>query len=285
MIRYYKACIAGERHIEANITCQDACHIVIREDGIAFAACADGVGSKRYADIGARIATERSVEYCAVNHHTDAKPDDKLVIMREAFWEAFADILAEAKTANNPYDQYNTTLCLAIFDGDNLWYGQSGDSGLVVLKQNGEYIPVTQQQRDEDGNVFPLRIGPTFWKIGKVDAPISGAMLMTDEVWDQIVPSLLRNEDVNINVALAKKFMDRIEDEPTQIATLKAAAGEYLKNYPHLLPDDDKTIVVLYNPEKPARRLDEKYYAPPDWYVLWERAYRQLYGGEEAQEG
>lgn len=281
MIRYYKVCIAGERHMELSIPCQDACHVVMREDGVAFAACADGAEGKRHADAGAHIAVEHAVAYCVANYYTNAKPEEKLIVMREAYWEALTDILKEAETTGNPYDQYDTTLCLAIFDGDDLWYGQSGDSGLVILKQSGEYVTVTQQQRDEEGCAFPLRIGPTFWQFGKVDAPVSGAMLMTDWVWDQVVPPLLRNEAVNINVALAKSFIDRTEDKPSQIASLEATATEFLRNYHHLL-DDDKTSVVLYNPKKPAARLDNEYYVLPNWYEIWDRSCKQLFREEES---
>lgn len=277
MIRFYKANMAGPSHIDQDIPCQDSCFILTREDGIVAAACADGLGSERYSDVGSRIAAETAVTYCAKHYSCDMTLEEAKQMMKTAFVQAYQAVLAEANQAGNSEDEYDTTLCLALYDGKRVRYGQSGDSGMAILLENGEYQPVTVQQRDSEGYVFPLCSGPEMWEFGETDQPVSAVMLMTDGVWEQICPPLLRCQERKINIALARKFMERDEIEEAEIRALEAAAASYLEKYPRRLLDDDKTIVVLYNPERPAKKREDAYYKEPDWKMLCEHAKKRLY--------
>ena len=58
---------------------------------------------------------------------------------------------------------------------------------------------------------------------------------------------------------------------------LEDAARSYLENYPRRLLDDDKTIVVIYNPLQPAKRMPAEYYEAPNWVALQEEAKAKLY--------
>lgn len=277
MIRYYTANMAGPYHLDNGLPCQDSFYITRDNNGVVYASAADGLGSESNSDDGSRIASQKSCDYCMEHYKSGMHFSEVKKIMNNAFVNAYKAVLEEAQTAGNSPDEYDTTLCMVIFDDGHVFYGQSGDSGILALMKSGEYVPLTTQQRDEDGYVFPLCSGPSMWVFGEVEAPVSSVMLMTDGVWEQICPPLLRNHDVKINVALASRFMDRHETSLRSVKALEEAASRYLENYPRRLLDDDKTIVVIYNPLQPAKKMPSEYYKAPDWASLQEAAKANLY--------
>lgn len=284
MTRYYTANMVGPYHLDNDIPCQDSYFVSQKENGVICAACADGLGSELFSDVGSRIASKVAVEYCAEHYVNGQTFEEVKRIMNNAYVYAYKAVLEEAQNTGNPCDEYDTTLCLVIYDNCHVYYGQSGDSGIVALLQSGEYVPVTAQQRDEDGYVFPLCSGPNKWVFGEVEGRVSSVMLMTDGVWEQICPHILHNRENKVNVALASKFMDRRETGLKTIRALEEAAYQYLKDYPRRLLDDDKTIVVIYNPFKPAKKMPDEYYRAPDWEALHEEAKANLYGAETSDE-
>ena len=277
MIRYYTANMAGPYHLDNGIPCQDSFFIKRDNKGVVYASVADGLGSESNSDEGSRIASQKSCDYCMERYKSGMPFSEVKKIMNNAFVNAYKAVLEEAYATGNSPDEYDTTLCMVIYDDGHVFYGQSGDSGILALMKSGEYIPLTIQQRDEDGYVFPLCSGPSVWAFGETEAPVSSIMLMTDGVWEQICPPLLRNRDVKINVALASRFMDRNENSRKSVKALEEAASRYLENYPRKLLDDDKTIVVIYNPHQPAKKMPADYYKAPDWVSLQEVAKANLY--------
>lgn len=265
MIRCIKACMAGPYHLDKGLPCQDSLYVYDREDGAVIAAVADGLGSQKYSDIGSRVASEIAVGFCVEHFAKGMTFQEARKIMKNAFVYAYQAVLREAASIGEFGDQHDTTLCLAIWDGGSVFWGQAGDSGMVALMKSGEYVPVTVQQRTEEGYVFPLCSGPEKWAFGEIAEEVSALMLMTDGVWENIVPPDLSDEEQKMNVALARLFMDRKEDQPEEIAALESSMQTYLENFPRHLLDDDKTAIILYNPDTPATRLDDAYYQPPDW--------------------
>lgn len=277
MIRYYSVNMAGPYHIDNEIPCQDSFYVSYNDCGTYFAASADGLGSELFSEIGSRIAAKVSVEYCRDKYIEGMTFSEVRSIMNNAFVYAYKAILNEAKEANNPDDEYDTTLCLVIFDNGHVYFGQSGDSGIVALLNDGHYIQLTRQQRDEDGYVYPLCSGPNMWEFGELDGCASSVMLMTDGVWEQICPRVIKDESVNINVPLARMFMDRSESSPEEIEQLAEAAYKYMEAYPRRLLDDDKTVVVLFDPDNRASTLDPDYYSAPNWENIHKKSKQNLY--------
>lgn len=267
VIVYYKVNMAGPYHEKQNIPCQDSFAIKIGKDGCFIAAVADGLGSELYSDIGSYVAAHKSVGYCAEKIKKGMSFDEIKKIMNNAFVYAYKACLEKAADDENSPDEYDTTLCLAIYDGEKLYYGQSGDSGLVVLLQNGEYRRVTSQQRDAEGRVFPLCWGPEKWEFGYLDKPVSGLMLMTDGVFEQICPPMMKSYEMDINILLAEKFINRF-DCAEKISSLEEAAYKYLENYPESHLNDDKTVIVMMNTDLIPERQDDSYYQGPDWDAI-----------------
>ncbi len=271
----YKSNMAGPYHVENGLPCQDS-FAIFRNDAFSVLAVADGLGSELYSDVGASVAAQTAVEYCSERVTEGMEFADIKKLMNNALVSAYKAVLTKAAEDGNDSDEYDSTLCLAVYDGEHLCFAQSGDSGLVALLENGEYYRVTTQQRDEEGRVFPLCWGPEKWEFGYVDSPVSAFMLMTDGVFEQICPKLMRKRDVEINIPLARRFLDRFDCTEEDVPELEKAVHEYLEHYPRHLLDDDKTVVVLINPERKPAVKDEAYYAIPNWKAMREEAERKL---------
>lgn len=277
MILSYKANMAGPYHIEKGIVCQDSLALETGRDGFVIAAVADGLGSELYSDIGSAVAAGAAVHFCAERIDGTMPFAAIRAVLQNALICAHQAVVSRAEADGHDRNEYDTTLCLCAYDGEHLYYAQSGDSGMIVLLEDGRYRRVTTQQRDADGCVFPLCWGTEKWEFGVVEAPVSAVMLMTDGVFERLCPPILRRRETDINIPLARNFLDRFDCTPDTLPALEAAACAFLESYPRDLLDDDKTIVVLLNTDRPAAVLGEDYYAAPDWAALQADAARRLW--------
>jgi len=275
MLKSYSVCMAGAYHVAQGIGCQDS-YAIAHTKKLTIGAVADGLGSKMFSDVGSKIASASAVDYCKKHCRGQLGTDEILDIIKDSFIVSYKKVWTEAARAGNLADEYDTTLSIVLYDGETLWYGHSGDSGIVVLLETGEYQAVTKQQRDADGGVYPLCAGPEIWEFGKVEK-VSGVLLATDGVLEQICPPILK-ENGNINVAFTQQFMEYHEiTKKKDIKKIEEAAYNYLKNYPVHLLNDDKTLVVIYNPENAPNKQHEDYYKMIDWKSLYEEVALKLY--------
>lgn len=289
MIYAYGITLDGTYHIKNSIVCQDAHAIEKCSDDMVIAAVADGLGSEDHSDVASRIAADTSTDYCKQNITESSSSGDILEIIKKSFTKAQRTIEKEVETQNHSIDQYDTTLTLAVFINDTLFYGHSGDSGIVALTTEGLYEKVTEQQRDEDSRVFPLFFEDK-WIFGQFDKNVCSVFLATDGILETLFPYLIRNESIKIHVNLARFFMDNralcIDKEGEN--PVKARIEEFLKNIPDEQVNDDKTVVVLVNSSIESKLQPDDYYKEPDWTELrrrhddeWKRAaYPHLFKSE-----
>jgi serine/threonine protein phosphatase PrpC len=251
----------GAHHVKHNIPCQDAHKIIAHTDDIVIAAVADGLGSEEHSDIASKIAVKVSTAYCT-KHITSFSTCEKICnVIEHSFRLAQNKIEKKARSNEHGIEQYDTTLTLVVVIGDTLYYGHSGDSGIIVLTDAGLYEQVTEQQRDEEGRVFPLfredrRI------FDRYEKEVACVLLATDGLFETLIPMCLRDDPVKIYVKLARFFMDnrylRI-DELGENA-VRSRIEEYVDAIPVEQVDDDKTVVVLVN-------TDVSYVLDPAEYV------------------
>lgn len=290
MIYAYGITQQGTYHVKKGIVCQDAHRIIKCGGSCAVAAVADGLGSEEHSDIAAKLAVTTAAEYCAERADPGATDEQLLQVIRDSFALAQQNIERTAADNGHDPDQYDTTLSLAILRRGTLYYGQSGDSGIVALTAQGLYKKVTQQQRDEEGRVFPLYFGDERWVFGTFPEPVASVLLATDGMLETLFPVYIRSEPVSIYVALARYFMDpgslRIGEAGEDAARQKIEA--FMAGIPDEQVNDDKTVAVLIDPEVEVRPQPPAYYAEPDWDQLkrkyqesWRRAaYPHLYEEE-----
>lgn len=259
----------GDYHVKNNTVCQDAHFIKKINDNFIIGAVADGLGSEKHSDVASKIASEISVNYCAQNISESCDESTILSIIKQSFSVALRSINDKAAEAGHEVDEYDTTLALAVFINDTVYYGHSGDSGIVVLGINGQYEALTEQQRDEYGYVFPLCSGEDVWVFG-LKKNVTSVLLATDGMLDIFFPSLLVFEENPIYVALVKRFMDNevlcFEDRGEDMVV--AMMEKYIASIPADQVNDDKTVVLLLNPKFKPTRQANAYYQVPDWNAL-----------------
>lgn len=290
MIFYYGVTQQGTYHIEHDIVCQDAHYCKVVNEHYAVAAVADGLGSEKYSDLASKIASEKSVLYCIENIKETDDEDAILDVVKKSFAVALEEIYKAADAAKQERDQYDTTLALVVYLNQNIYFGNSGDSGIVVLNKNGTYEAIAEQQRDENNYVFPLCFGEEKWVFGK-KTEVASVLLATDGLFETLFPFLLQNEQVKIYVSLAHYLMNEeclnFQKEGAEVVQKKMEA--FVSNISGKQVNDDKTLLVLLDTSVVAERMPEEYYATPDWSALKRKhdeafrraAYPHLYKDEE----
>ncbi len=281
MIYTYQASVAGPYHIKHGIPCQDACYVAYGSDGIVVAAVADGLGSELHSDVGATIASEIAVNHCAENIAVGMMKEEVLAVIKESFERAYKAVVAVARAEAvpaeiYPEDEYDCTLCLAVFHGTKLYYGQSGDSGMIARLVNGAYVRVTEQQRDAYGRVYPLAFGDTYWKFNSLDGDVSSVMLMTDGLWEELCPaSLTGNGTSAVDEAMAKQYLNLDNVKKQDLPVLENMVKSYLEKYPEEFIDDDKTLVVMFHEKRTSPIYDKLYQVTTDFLCKaldWKRS-------------
>lgn len=291
MIYAYGVTQQGTYHVKNNIVCQDSHRIIKCNESMAIAAVADGLGSEMYSDTASKIAVDFTTKYCAERITSETVEDEILKIIKEAFTLAQQKIEETAEQNGHELDQYDTTLSLAVLRDSELFFGHSGDSGIVALNMDGSYEKVTEQQRDEENRVFPLYFGEEKWIIRKYEKQVASVFLATDGMLETLFPIYLREEPISIYVALARFFMDAkiLNIEADGEETVQNRISTFIEKIPDAQVNDDKTVAVILNTDNKPALMAEDYYKEPDWKELkrkreekWKRlAYPSLYNDEQ----
>ena len=71
---------------------------------------ADGVGSAKSSDIGAKIAVEKAGEYCSENINSGMNLDQQLQVLKDSFSYALNSINQYATENNAQIEDFDTTL-------------------------------------------------------------------------------------------------------------------------------------------------------------------------------
>lgn len=281
MLHTYGASVVGPWHAEAGVPCQDSNASWVSEDGtLAAAAVSDGLGSELHSDVGSEVASRVAVDYCAEHARPGADAQETIEVLRGAYRAAYLAVLDCAAEMGEPAGEFDATLSLVLLDGDRLFWGQSGDSGIVAGMTDGTYVLVTSKQRDGEGRVYPLCFD-TCWDFGVLEGAAT-ALLCTDGVLEGMIapPVLAANSDCPIDRSKARMFLHPLADDAKHLDEVQRQVVAYLESYPRDLIDDDKTVVVVFDDERFPESQPEDYYAEPDYEAILERAYQNLYRGD-----
>ncbi len=284
MVYSYGFSQTGLAHEKNGTVCQDAHSIDTKKNGICIAAVADGLGSEAHSDISSQMVSMKAVEYCAEKITPDMS-DEVLDIIKESF--EYSWNLVEKYVEDNHEDilQYDTTLSLCVLINGRLYFGHSGDGGIIAMTDEGKFVPLTKQQRDEDGHVFPLCFGPEYWFFNKADYKVVSVLLATDGIYELFFPIYIRGREISSYNALIKFFIDPYPFVLSEVNNeeLINKRKDYLLNLPEDVVSDDKTIVVLIDGDIPYKLQDDSYYSEPNWEELiteWRQQYNQSAYGE-----
>lgn len=283
MIGHYGLSVVGTSHAaQAGGACQDAHAIRTLPEGWVVAAIADGVGSASQSATGARIASDMAVqtieERCPPLWDAHVLSD----VVKDAFHEALRGVLVEAEREGLPASEYDTTLTVVVYNGEEVVYGHVGDSGVVALKPTGDFARITEAQKGEEFNtVVPLRAGPGSWVFRTLSEPVCGLLMMTDGVLDVACPWILARTGQPVFVGYVRPFIDANIMKArgdAEFRQLEEEIAEFLSGDRSRLISDDKTVVGLVNTAIVPEVKAAEYYEDPDWPELRRAHELKLYG-------
>ena len=174
----------GTLHLKQDLPCQDAHAYRVLPDGRLLAAVADGAGTARRAEEGARCATDRAVAWLAAAlERPPADEEEWRAAMLGAFGHA-RDALAEAAAAENlPLREFSATLTCAVATEDRLIVGQIGD-GVAVARDGADTLFTTiRPRRGEYANEAAFLTMPGLLdhvEVAIVPRPVAALAITTD---------------------------------------------------------------------------------------------------------
>jgi serine/threonine protein phosphatase PrpC len=262
LILYCGISVQGESHKEKGVVCQDW-NEIYENEGIIFAAVADGLSSSLHSDLASHEAAKFSVDYCVKRITKKSSEDNIMAVIKEAFEETQFHIRRKAKEMHYELDDVDTTLCLVIFFDGDIYYGQAGDSGIIGLREDGCFDRVTQIVPDTDGKVDPLCTSSE-WKFAKYAHKVRALLLVTDGIWKMLVNPLLADQQYPLDHELLNYYMNH----KNLMTISKKELDEWVENNiadlsPALVDNDDKTMVVLIDTERVLNKQNDDYYRWP----------------------
>lgn len=261
-ITYWGFSQRGESHIKNELPCQDRCKVLVLNGvcPIIIAAIADGVGSCALSHYGASIATETSTEFLKkeLNSHTDGKLEDKLVgdLLRGAMRCAYDAVKRSAEEMEQLEYSFQSTLTIALYDGNTLYISHAGDDGVVVITDDGKLELVTTRIKGEEASsVYPLQAGPRYWQVIKVDQHVNGFVMATDGVLDAFVRG--EKEGNRIYYPFIQPAFETKQNNENKVKEVFEFYYTYMcgEEYRQSVTDD-LTMIVVTN----QRELSNKYF-------------------------
>lgn len=227
------------------------------------AAVADGLGSEAHSDIGANAAVNTAVStMCELIGTWCATGDSALAISMPRFLEqamirANNAVVKKAASMELPANEFDATLAIAVYDGEQLFYGSAGDSG-VIAKTDAGFELLTRPSRVGEAGTYPLYCREK-WEISAC-GHVRGFLLATDGLLELLVPEF-NNE--NLNEKAVHLFMGA-GHKPVSASDIDAALEKRVENVVHRIQGnrytyDDATVVVALDWDyvEPAAVLKE----------------------------
>lgn len=227
------------------------------------AAVADGLGSEAHSDIGAHAAVNTAVStMCELIGTWCATGDSALAIsmprfLEQAMIKANNAVVKKAASMELPANEFDATLAIAVYDGEQLFYGSAGDSG-VIAKTDAGFELLTRPSRVGEAGTYPLYCREK-WEISSC-GHVRGFLLATDGLLELLVPEF-NNE--NLNEKAVHLFMGA-GHKPVSASDIDAALEKRVENVVHRIQGnrytyDDATVVVALDWDyvEPAAVLKE----------------------------
>lgn len=227
------------------------------------AAVADGLGSEAHSDIGAHAAVNTAVStMCELIGTWCATGDSALAIsmprfLEQAMIKANNAVVKKAASMELPANEFDATLAIAVYDGEQLFYGSAGDSG-VIAKTDAGFELLTRPSRVGEAGTYPLYCREK-WEISAC-GHVRGFLLATDGLLELLVPEF-NNE--NLNEKAVHLFMGA-GHKPVSASDIDAALEKRVENVVHRIQGnrytyDDATVVVALDWDyvEPAAVLKE----------------------------
>ena len=164
--------VRGTSHAATGLPCQDAHAWRTPRRGLLIAAAADGAGSAKESQTGARLACDAALDSLARNQD-----------LRAAAAAARAGVLAEAERLQLPPRELACTLMLLVATPAGASALQIGDGAVLVLAESGDLRALTAPAESEYLNETDFLTGPGALdglQTAEFGERVRGAALFTD---------------------------------------------------------------------------------------------------------
>lgn len=241
MLIHYEASVAGARHELQGCGNREHCCVQVVEPPRAFGAAGDGDTD------GENSASDAAAE---AYRQGELVPGDASALkgVFECALRAVADVAVEQPAAD--VVSFACTLCLVVWDGVRVWYGNAGDSGAVGVNPMGDPVLLTHRHCGPlSSQPFPLH-DSYHWEFGyRGDAEsvlvATSGMLGQFAEWEGGSYGAPKAYDRKLIGLLTNRNID-----PDDLPAMNIAAAKYLNELPAARVDGDKTVVALINSEK-----------------------------------
>lgn len=149
----------GIYHKKKGITCQDYANYHLLEEKLIIGAVADGAGSAKYADIGARLAVDIIIDYLkrfsykssilSTNLFPLHTQNAEKIFSNALKQEVIPRLQQEAQQRNCSINEFACTLICFIVTPDCIIAMQIGDGFLVVRLEHEEYQLLLKPEKGE----------------------------------------------------------------------------------------------------------------------------------------
>jgi Protein phosphatase 2C len=242
--------VRGTAHERNQQPCQDSC-LTRLHAGTLLLACADGAGSARHADVGARLAC-RVILQVAQDDLRDGLTVQGIERDTVVAWHVRLRQVMErqAATLEAPFEQLASTLLLAVVGENAAVFAQIGD-GAIVVRQQQTYQPVFWPQSGEYANSTNFVTDAEYAEelaFARCPGPVDEIALLTDGL--QMLA--LTFADRGAHQPFFRPMFERLHaSRPGEI--LPRALRQFLTSPAiNARCDDDKTLILAARSGEPA---------------------------------
>ena len=275
MLIHYEASVASARHEIQGCGNREHCCVRVVEPPRAFgaagngdtdgensasdaaprqaivAAVAGGMPSMILSSEGARLASEAAVDATAEAYRQGELVPGDASVLKDVFERALR-VVADVAVGQPAADvvSFACTMCLVVWDGVRVWYGNAGDSGAVGVNPMGDPVLLTHRHCGPQSNQpFPLH-DSYHWEFGYAGGTESvlvatSGMLGQFAEWEGGSYGSPKAYDRELIGLLTNRNID-----PDDLPVMNIAAAKYLNELPAIRVEGDRTVVALLNSEK-----------------------------------
>lgn len=213
---------------------------------VIIAAVAGGKRSASMGGEGARLASMAAVDAAvAAYQRGELLPGDATALKG-----VFKHALRVVSDAAADIVSFACSLCLVVWDGVRVWYGNAGDSGAIAVNPVGDPFALTRVHRGPLAcQPLPL-YDPFHWEFG-YDAGAQSVLMATSDMLEQLAewePGSCGAAQAYDRELIGRLTINNID--MVDLPALNAAEIKYLHELASNRPGDVMTVVAMINSEE-----------------------------------